>query len=227
MKDRLLVICEVRTQTNVVLVNSSSSWSRLAFSSIASVIKTVTPPFQAPRQPGRYSNQLADWKRLAPLASGAGPGQVLKLHLGCGACASTNPNTRPHRRKHHYLWIRSMGVLPTLLLSVSRCVAWRSRGKALRNLISRLGRNHGATKVRVRVCVVRAVKLSSNKRLPSRLNLRRSTRACAWNVMSESHDKPTSKMGLSPTSVICEAASIGCQPCGSFLDHPGRFHCNY
>ena len=32
-----------------------------------------------------YNNQLADWKRLAPLATGAGHGQDLKLHHTRGA----------------------------------------------------------------------------------------------------------------------------------------------
>ena len=36
-----------------------------------------------------YSGQLADQKGLAPFATGAGPGQDLELHLGCGACTPT------------------------------------------------------------------------------------------------------------------------------------------
>ena len=39
-----------------------------------------------------YNNQRPDWKRLAPLATGAGPGRDLELHLGCWAC-TPHPNT--------------------------------------------------------------------------------------------------------------------------------------
>ena len=78
-----------------------------------------------------YSSHLADWRGLTPLTTGAGPGQDLKLHLGCWDCTPTPYTTLATSLKPIPNPLRGSAPTSAALRRAVRCGAWSRRRKSL------------------------------------------------------------------------------------------------